>query len=155
MAASTSYYYYLTTTATTADDRNVGINGVPMRMRLVTGTSINHRNKSSRHRLKLQTVATASSAGGEGEEEGGRSSPVHQLLFSVTPPNNSEIDYLGQSTKGDLNINFGPYLPPSPFFLTSLPLLLYVVHSFFFSYYTSQVLGFVLQELTVRPPSNT
>lgn len=135
MAASTSYYYYyLTTTATTAEDRNVGINRVPMRMRLVTDTSINHRNKSSRHRLKLQTVATASSAGGEGEGEGegGRSSPVHQLLFSVTPPNNSEIDYLGQSTKGDLNINFGPYLPPSPFILTSLPLLLYVVHSFFF-----------------------
>ncbi|OIW00185.1 hypothetical protein TanjilG_29175 [Lupinus angustifolius] len=27
-------------------------------------------------------------------------------VFSVTPPNDSDVDYLGQSTKGDFNLNF-------------------------------------------------
>jgi hypothetical protein len=31
---------------------------------------------------------------------------VGEQVFSVTPSNNYEVDYLGQSTKGDLNLNF-------------------------------------------------
>ncbi|XP_011011700.1 PREDICTED: 5'-nucleotidase domain-containing protein 4-like isoform X2 [Populus euphratica] len=31
---------------------------------------------------------------------------VGEQVFSVTPSNNNEVDYLGQSTKGDLNLNF-------------------------------------------------
>lgn len=30
---------------------------------------------------------------------------VGEQVFSVTPSNNYEVDYLGQSTKGDLNLN--------------------------------------------------
>lgn len=31
---------------------------------------------------------------------------VGEQIFSVTPSTNHEFDYLGQSTKGDLNLNF-------------------------------------------------
>uniref|UniRef100_A0A6N2K9R4 5'-nucleotidase n=1 Tax=Salix viminalis TaxID=40686 RepID=A0A6N2K9R4_SALVM len=31
---------------------------------------------------------------------------VGEQVFSVTPSNNYDVDYLGQSTKGDLNLNF-------------------------------------------------
>lgn len=42
--------------------------------------------------------------------------------FSVTSPGKSEIDYLGESTKGDLNVN-PDHMPPYGLFLFSLPLL--------------------------------
>lgn len=37
-------------------------------------------------------------------------------LFTVTSSTQSDVDYLGESTKGDLNLNFGISLLPSLYF---------------------------------------
>ncbi|KAL8161812.1 hypothetical protein V2J09_013301 [Rumex salicifolius] len=39
-------------------------------------------------------------------QNGTPASPAGDQAFSVTPANRSDVDYLGQSTKGDLNVNF-------------------------------------------------
>lgn len=63
----------------------------------------NNKKYSSRRNLRLPFIAysTALSEGGRGRGGG----DAH--VFSVTPSSQSDIDYLGQSTKGDLNPNIG------------------------------------------------
>lgn len=47
------------------------------------------------------SVPAAGGGGGEGAE-----------LFSVTSSTKSDVDYLGQSTRGDLNLKFGLFSNP-------------------------------------------
>lgn len=65
--------------------------------------NINNNNNNKRMICRRGYSVITASAGGGGTE-----------LFSVTSSDKSDVDYLGQSTRGDLNLKFGIISNPLP-----------------------------------------
>ncbi|XP_071937669.1 uncharacterized protein [Coffea arabica] len=102
MAASASAYCCLTTTttATTTPDRRI----LP-RISVGPAFLVHYHHPATKSRLLTIRAPPPPSDSLTCRCNSTTKPDVH--VFSVTPATNSDVDYLGQSTKGDLNINVG------------------------------------------------
>ncbi|XP_071940179.1 uncharacterized protein [Coffea arabica] len=106
MAASASAYCCLTTTtaaaaaATTTPDRRI-----LHRISVGPAFRIHYHHPATKSRLLTIRAPPPPSDSLTCRCNSTTKPDVH--VFSVTPATNSDVDYLGQSTKGDLNINVG------------------------------------------------